>query len=335
MVRMGMVELVEAKHRLYQLLSEGRLDEVQNEALELMSAYPQDKDLEEILATVRFWKHRQEYFLLQDEATGGEELFQEWWKYEHFRRENHYTNLKIYQSIRYFVFSRLVEILIELYQLSPVPRRDILVMLGEVFLSLGMVDRAIETLEYALSLGKSEDDVSLYVLLGNAYGEAGQEEMASVMYNDALYINPPMVEVEKITYPPLQKLAELIASHGVKRELVGEWLPVYAFVHGTLKHKRELSSRAHYELRQRITMLEQTIKYDKKAIDVLVPRLINSYLWMLDYYLYQAKAKNNARALANKIVEVVDKGTGEPQVRDHLLERFRHVFAQMEKMLAR
>ncbi|MCX7882302.1 MAG: hypothetical protein N2314_03655 [Brevinematales bacterium] len=333
---MGMVvELVEAKHQLYQLLSEGKLDEVQQRALELMSVYPQDRDLEEILATVRFWMHRQEYFLLQDDATGGEELFQEWWKYEHFRQENHYTSLKVYQAMRYFVFSRLVDILVELYQLSPVPRRDVLVMLGEVFLTLGMVERAIETLEYALSLGKSEEDVSLYVLLGNAYVEAGQEDMASVMYNDALYVNPPMVEIEKISYPPLQKLIELIASHGVKRELIGEWLAVYAFVHGALKHKRELSSRAHYELKQRILMLEQTIKYDKKALDVLLPRLINSYLWLLDYYLYQAKAKNNARALATKIVQVVDKGVTVPQVRDHLLERFVQVFAQMEKILAR
>jgi len=333
---MGMaVELVEAKHRLYQLLSEGKLDEVQQEALELMSTYPQDRDLEELLVTVRFWQHRQEYFILQDDATGGEELFHEWEKYESFRREKGYHNLKIYQAIKYFVFSRLMDMLIELYQLSPVPRRDILTMLGEVFVTLGMVDRAIETLEYALSLGSGEDDVPLYVLLGNAYAEAGQEDMASVMYNDALYLNPPMVEIDKITYAPLQKLADLIHSHGVKKELVGEWLPVYAFVHGTLKHKRELSTRAHQELRQRVSMLEQTIKYDKRALEVLVPRLINSYLWMLDYYLYQAKVKQNALALSNKIIQVVDKGISTPRVREHLLERLRHIFTQMEKILAR
>lgn len=329
------MEVVEIKHQLYTLLSKGQLEEVDQEALKLMSTYPQDKDLEEILATVRFWKHRQEYLLFQDEITGSEELLQEWGKYEKFRQENNYTNLKIYQSIKYFVFSRLMEILIELYQISPVPRRDILITLGEVFLTLNMIDRAIETLEYALSLGRSEEDVPVYILLGNAYVEAGEEELASIMYNDAFYLNPPLVEVEKIAYAPLQKLMNLIASHGVPKELIGEWLPVYAFLHGTLKHKRELSSRMHYELKQRISILEQTIKYDKKSIEVLIPRLINSYIWLLDYYLYQAKVKNNANALTNKIMQVVEKGVLFPKVKDHLLERFSILSSQIEKILMR
>jgi len=329
------VELVEAKHRLYQLLSEGKLEDVQREALELMEVYPQDKDLEEILATVRFWRARQEYFLLHDDVEGGEELYHQWWKYEDFRRENHHTNLKVYQSIRFFVFSRLVEMLIELYRSSPVSRKDILLMLGEVFLALGMVERAIETLEYALSLGKGEEDAWTYVLLGNAYAEEGREDLASVMYNDALYLNPPMVDLEKISYPPLRKLGDLIESQGIAKDVVIEWLPVYAFVHGVLKHRREISPRAHYELRQRITMLEQTLKYDKKAIDVLLPRLINSYLWLLDYYLYQVQAKENARVVVEKILQVIEKGVSQTMAREHLLERMKGIFSHMEKIFAR
>ncbi len=329
------VELVEAKQRLYQLLSEGKLDDVQEQALEIMTAYPQDKELEEILAAVHFWKHRQEYFFLQDDTEGGEELFQEWWKYESFRKENAHTNLKVYQSIKYFVFSRLMEILIEVYRLSPFPRKDILLMLGEVFLTLGMTERAIETLEYALSLDRNDEDIGIYILLGNAYADAGEEELASVMYNDAFYLNPAMIELEKITYPPIQKLAQLIKTHGVKRELLAEWIPVYAFAHGTLKNKREMSMRFLQGLRQRITLLEQTIKYDKKAIDVLVPRLINAYLWLLDYHLCQTQAKNNIQAVARKILDIIDRGIFLEDVRKHLMGKLEPALTQIEKYITR
>jgi hypothetical protein len=82
-------------------------------------------------------------------------------------------------------------------------------------------------------------------------------------------------------------------------------------------------------------MLEQTLKYDKKAIDVLLPRLINSYLWLLDYYLYQVQAKENARVVVEKILQVIEKGVSQTMAREHLLERMKGIFSHMEKIFAR
>ena len=71
---------------------------------------------------------------------------------------------------------------------------------------------------------------------------------------------------------------------------IAEWIPIYGFINDVFYVKRNLSAHQVEGIQKDIYNLEVTYqKMNKGQVESsnIVPRLINKYLWLLDYYTLQ------------------------------------------------
>ena len=67
---------------------------------------------------------------------------------------------------------------------------------------------------------------------------------------------------------------------------LAEWVPVYGLLYGVLNVKRELRALEFGKLKQAIFALENEVRDgDPSRRDVLAPKLINHYFWLIDHYV--------------------------------------------------
>lgn len=320
---------IELKKQIYESLEKGQLAHSEELALSALAENISDSDLEEILKLIRFWENRRDLLDPDSGKSSGEILFSEWDRFGDFCEENRISNRKAVFALKSYIFKQIVDQLIESYRLSPVKDKETLIVLGQAFNELGILDKAVETLEYALSLSGENDDVRIYTLLGDLYAEAGEQDLAMVMFNEAFYKFPQMIDLKQVDYPPLQRLAELTAKDGFIDHEILEWIPVYGYLYNGLTARRNLEYKEYIELRDRIREYEKSLNIDKKVINVIYPRLINYYIWVFDYYLFQVNAYQGAEKIIRRILELLQTCPAEEAVRQKLADRARQLFKQL------
>jgi tetratricopeptide (TPR) repeat protein len=312
-------ENIELKINIYNTLKNGEFEASEELTLKGMEEDLHNQDYEKILKIIKFWQNRKELFLYKE--NGGESLFNEWDRFLGFCRENSIDNKKAILAVKSYIYSRLIELLIDAYRLSPVPERETLILLGQAFYEVGMVEKAIETLEYAMSIVLDDEDVRIYTMLGNLYTETGENELAMVMYNDAFFKFPQLINLDIIDFPPIHKLREMVKEDGFNDNEVLEWIPVYGYFYEGLTVKRKMEYKDYMELKEKIIDYEKTLKVDKKAIPIIIPRLVNYYLWVLDYYLYQVNTKGPAENVVKRILFLIDSAPLGGTVKEKLTGR--------------
>lgn len=321
-----MSENIELKKSIYQALKDGTLDDAENMTLSAMEEDIHNPDYEKILKIVKFWQNRKDLFQFKD--NNGERLFEEWDKFLEFCRANRIDTKKALLSVKSYIYSRIIDLLIDSYKLSPVPERETLIVLGQSFYEIGLVDKAIETLEFAMSLSASEDDVRIYTMLGNLYHETGDSDLSMVMYNEAFLKYPQLINLETIDYQAIHKLKQMIVEDGFKDHEVLEWIPIYGYIYEGLTTKRKLEYKDYVDLKEKAIDYEKSLTLDKKVIHIIIPRLMNYYLWIMDYYLFQVNAYGPAKNVARRVLELF--GLVElPSVREKLTGRAGLLFKKL------
>ncbi len=329
MSREPVQDSIELKRNIYDLLREGEFEGAEELTLKGMEDDLNNADYEELLKTIKFWQNRKDLFVYRDSA--GEKLYGEWDRFQDFCRKNSIDNKKSVLAVKDFVFRKIVDFLIDSYRISPVPERDTLVLLGQSFAELGLTDKAVETLEYALSLTADDQDVRIFLLLGNLYVQADAKDLAMVMYNEAFFKFPQLVRLDAIEYPPIQKLRQIAAEDGFAPNEVQEWVPVYGYLYDALTARRKMEYKDYMDLKERITDYEKSLKVDKKAAGIIVPRLVNFYLWILDYYVYGVKAFSPAENVMRRVLELIRGVPAGEKTREKILLRADGLFRKMLK----
>lgn len=301
-----MSEIIELKKNIYNLLRNGDFDNSEKLVLKGMDLDINDNEFEQILKIIKFWNNRKELFTFDENNSHGEKLLNEWENFVKFYNENKIDLNRVLLSIKEYVFKRIIDILIEEYKLSPVSDREKLILLGHAFYEIGILDKAQETLEYALSIYSEDDDPRIYLLLSNIYLENNDEELAIVMLNDAFLKYSQYINLESINYPVIIKLKEKIEKDGFKEDELLEWIPVYGYIYGGLTIRRKIEYKEYMLLKDKIIDYESTLKIDKKSKEVLVPRIINFYFWVFDYYVYQINAFEAATKVIKRVLELVN-----------------------------
>jgi tetratricopeptide (TPR) repeat protein len=311
-------EDLERKKEIYGKLRNGEFDAVEDAALALLDRNLSDADGELFLKISKFWKNRLELFEYSEE--NGEKLFREWDVFLDFCVQNRLENRKAVLSVKEFVFTNVVDTLIEAFRSSPLPSVETLVMLGQAFYEIGVSDRAIETLEYAQSLARDEGDARICLLLGNLYAEKGDGSLAMVMFNDAFLRFPQQVDLDSVDFPPVEKIRGMVEKDGFVDNEVAEWVPVYGYFYNALTVKRSIDYREYEELRRKLTDYEKSLKVDRKVVGIIIPRLVNYYLWMFDYHFYQVSAFGSCRNIVRRIDELLESLPLRPS-QDELVKR--------------
>ena len=105
--------------------------------------------------------------------------------------------------------------------------------------------------------------------------------------------------------PLIRRLVDKLVDMGMEAPAINEWLPVYGTLYGVLNVKRELKPLEYGKLKQSIFNLEnQLLEGGEGESDMVVPRLINRYFWLIDHYITTKDSREKIEQVLRKVKQL-------------------------------
>ncbi|MCL1928599.1 MAG: hypothetical protein FWG07_07390 [Treponema sp.] len=165
---------------------------------------------------------------------------------------------------------------------------ELLLLVGRCYKGVGNFEEALKYLEQAARF-KREDGETLSELADvNALLE--ETRAAKVLFREAFFIDPQGVDIRNMDSELILRLADLVGEACYSGQELLEWIPIYGPLYGFFNVKRELKLAELGKLKQSIFTLENEVrskagsKAEEAGVNLLKPRLINRYLWLIDHY---------------------------------------------------
>ncbi len=293
---------------VYSLIEEGRFGQAVLLLDRLMSANPDYPGLIESYRTSRFWQNRApEFESLPEGKKTADFLMAEWKAFEEYAAESRMYNSSAYRAAMKHVFYRASENYRKAFlnQEETADNFDLLLNLGECFLKLGDFEKAIETLEYA---GRSyNSNARLLSILGEAFFHTGDIPKSLWFFKEAFFVNPSDIDLSMITAEPVVRLKEIVLARCPGQGDVREWIPVYGFIEDVFYVRKNLQERQVESIKDDIYRLEmnyQRMNRDQIEESNVVPRLINKYLWLIDYFEFQSYSFENLTEIRTRLIKI-------------------------------
>lgn len=160
---------------------------------------------------------------------------------------------------------------------------DLELRIGRCHKGKGEFEEAIDHLEAALKARK--DSAEAMAELADAYALVNQTRSAKALFREAFFIDAASIDIEGLESFLIRRLAERVAQMGYSGSELAEWIPVYGVLLGVFSVKRELKPIETGKLRQSIYQLENELKVPGADRNLLVPRLVYRYFWLIDHYM--------------------------------------------------
>ena len=271
---------------------------------EIFDKNPDFTGVVETIKSIKFWQNR---VLKMPLIPQGQEranyLFQEWSNYLKFTVQSDIKYKKILLYLKNFIFKNIIKNLVFSYQQSDVPNIEILFQIGEIFINIEEYRKAVEAFEYARMFRKK--DGFLLSLLADAYYKLDKIDKSQILFREAFLHDPQNVNLSKIKADFIHEIKEEIEKDmNISSELLLEWIPVYGILLNKFKARREISSDELSRFIQEVQELENDYHTQKFINERIEPKIINRYLWLLDYYSLQNKNKDYIKIYLNKLKDI-------------------------------
>jgi len=186
-------------------------------------------------------------------------------------------------AVRFFVYSKALFFFESLYN-NPSNQNDpgLLLLMGRCHKGIGNYDEALEFLEKAVHLKKEDAEILAEVADINAL--LAHVKPAKALFREAFFIDPSKIDFQFMESALIKKLREKVIELGIKDDDISEWIPVYGNLWGVFSVKRELKLLEVGRLKQSIFSLEAEFDSNPARRDVIKPRLLNHYFWLIDHY---------------------------------------------------
>lgn len=293
---------------IYQLISEGKFSEAIKKADQLLSINPEYPGAVESYRTAKFWANREKEIKKTGSGKKAADfLMEEWNSFEDYAAYKEMKSSSAYKSAMRYVFFRASEQYKLAFQNNEGGdnRFDLLLNLGECFLRLKEYKLAIETLEYAMSSYKG--DAKLMFILGESYYHSDDIPKCLLYMREAFFIDPSRIDLSLIDAKPVAEIVDII--HGTGRNIrdIREWIPVFGFITDIFYVRRNLNKHQTESLKGEILNLENSLSRmnsdDIEATNI-IPRLMNKYLWLLDYYQHQNMNYENIDQIKKRLLSI-------------------------------
>lgn len=205
------------------------------------------------------------------------------------------------EAVRYYIFL----LALKYYQLivdnvrvgndSGVIDIDLMVKVSRCYREIGEVGKCIEILEDVR--GYRLYDSGVLANLADAYFEVGEVDMSKLLFREAFFWEPQDVDIFDMKSMLIKGLIKIVVDNGYRGEEINEWIPVYGAVENLFDVRRELSQDEVGMIIERVKVMEREYEENKRWRNVLEPRLINSYIWLIDYYSLQVEDYELARGI--------------------------------------
>ena len=186
-------------------------------------------------------------------------------------------------AVRYFVYSKALFFFKGLLS-NQVNQYDcgLLLLAGRCYKGLGYYDEALEYLEQAIQIKR--DDAQILSEVADVNALLAQTKTAKALFREAFFIDPSKIDINSLESALIIKLRDKVAELGYEKELLCQWIPVYGYLWGVFSVKRELKQMEAGRLKQSIFSLESEYESNPARREILKPRLLNHYFWLIDYY---------------------------------------------------
>ena len=228
-----------------------------------------------------FWLSRKpKYKEIEDHYKRGIFILRQWKVFLDFIKGRE-RDEKVYSAIKARVFSQALYSFSRFANESRISDSATLFHIGVCYKNIGNYLEAIRSLEAANT--KKSGDAAVLAELADCYEMIGQTRMARVFFREAFYIDPQKVDLTGLESGMIRQLVELVQSMGYTGASLKEWIPVYGVLKGVFDIKRELRPLETAQLKQSIVTLETALN-DGENNELNIPRLINRYFWLIDFY---------------------------------------------------
>lgn len=269
----------------YSLLRSGKPSEAK---VLLNNALVYELENEEILFAINccnFWIDVMERAkAANDNFERGQTYCNEWKNFLQFLSREEQTFDRTLFAAKTGVFSSALACFNQLAdERDPILKAEILRKLGLCYKKLGSYETARNYLGEANEA--RPDSSPIIAEMADCYALCGEEKQAKVLFREAFYIDPQKIEQEFLDSELIQCLIRNVRQKGYSGAALMEWLPVYGQLYGVFTVKRRLRPQEIARLKQEIYAKETEIKDPSCQRDLLTPRLINLYFWLIDYYV--------------------------------------------------
>ncbi len=293
---------------IFQLISEGNFREAIKKADALMNVNPEYPGLIEAFRTAKFWHNREKELKKTPEGKKTADfLMEEWASFEDYASFKDIKTSSAYRAVMKFIFFRAAENYKLAFQKNEDTdqRFDLLLNLGECFLRLKEYKFAVETLEYAMNSYKS--NAKLLFILGESYYHLDDIPKSLLYMREAFMIDPSQIDLSLIEAQPVNEIIDSLKGSDRNFRDIREWIPIYGFITDIFYVRRNLSKHQVESLKKEVFNLEKS--YSRLGADDIdntnvLPRMINKYLWLLDYYENQATNPETLEQIRTRLIAI-------------------------------
>lgn len=206
---------------------------------------------------------------------------------------------ELVDAIRYYIFYvalKYYQTIIENMDAnSNVVDVDLMIKVSRCYREIGEIDKCIELLEEVRQYDLY--DSSVLANLADAYFEIRDVEASKLFFREAFFWDPQKIDVFDMKSMIIKKLIKVVMDNGYRGEEVNEWIPIYGVIENVFDVRRELSQEEVNLILERVRSMESQYNSNRNWRNVLEPRLLNSYIWLIDYYFLQVEDYEVARSI--------------------------------------
>ncbi|MCQ2604362.1 MAG: tetratricopeptide repeat protein [Spirochaetia bacterium] len=250
---------------------------------------------------VNFWLARNSRFAeIEDNRKRGIYLLKQWKTFLGFIKDSE-KDEQVFFSIKMQIFQQALYYFNRFAGESRIMDASVLYYTGTCYKNMGNYDDAIKNLEAANA--KKNNDAAILAELADCYDLENHSMEAKLFFREAFYLDPQKIELETLESKMLQNLVARVSQMGYPEKVMKEWIPVYGALDGIFNIRRELKGLEFAQLKQSIVTLEDSLTSDDKTKEMIIPRLINKYMWYIDFY---QMLRNNSGVIENTLKKIRD-----------------------------
>ncbi len=233
---------------------------------------------------------------MADPYERGESLLNEWKLFvPHMKKFKEY--LPAFYAVQKGIFQLALDNYIKLFDQPPSKlKAEIYRKAGMCYKKLGSFENASRCLTDANALNPGQ--ASILAELADCFSLCGNDKNAKVMFREAFFLSPEQIDTDFLDSGLIRSLISKLEEKNYHGRTLNEWIPVYGVLWGIFNIKRVMTSQEIAKLKQDIFAMEMERKNPTCDDDILVPRLLKSYFWLIDQYVLS----NNTGAQVNEIL---------------------------------